>query len=59
VCDDAPVLYRRLIFGLILAAWRIWRRMPPKQRRQMLDAARRHGPRLASSVVRRRDRARS
>jgi hypothetical protein len=52
LCDDAPVLYR-LLFGFALAAWRVWRRMPPKQRQQMIGVVRRHGPRVASSIARR------
>jgi hypothetical protein len=30
-----------------------WRRLPPQQRQQLLLAARRSGPRVASSLVRR------
>ena len=36
-----------------LLAYRTWRRLPPEQRRAMLLAARRNGPRLASSLARR------
>jgi hypothetical protein len=32
--------------GLALTAWDLWRRIPPKQRKQLLSAARRHGPKL-------------
>jgi hypothetical protein len=52
VCDDALVLFR-LAFGFALAAWRIWRRMPPKQRQQVIGVVRQHGPRVATSVLRR------
>jgi hypothetical protein len=52
VCDDALVLFR-LAFGFALAAWRIWRRMPPKQRQQVIGVVRQHGPRVAGSVLRR------
>jgi hypothetical protein len=38
---------------IALLAYRTWRRLPPKQRRALLLAARRNGPRLASSVARR------
>jgi hypothetical protein len=37
--------------GLALTAWDIWRRLPPKQRRQMLDIARTHGPRVAAKAM--------
>ena len=40
--------------GLILTAYDLWRRLPPKQRQQLLDATRRHGPRLASRAAQRR-----
>ena len=30
--------------GLMLTAYDIWRRLPPKQRRQALKLARKHGP---------------
>ena len=40
-----------------LLAYRTWRRLPPEQRQAMLLAARRNGPRLASSLVRRSRRA--
>ena len=39
--------------GLALTAYDIWRRIPPAQRRQILSATRRHGPRLAASAVKR------
>ena len=37
--------------GLALTAYDIWRRLPKKQRRQILDAARKHGPRAAARVM--------
>ena len=39
--------------GLVLTAWDIWRRLPPKQRRRILDATRKHGPRIASQAAKR------
>jgi hypothetical protein len=38
--------------GLALAAWDIWRRLPPRQRKQILNIARKHGPRVAARVLR-------
>jgi hypothetical protein len=35
-------------WALTIAAWDIWRRLPPAQRRQLLIMARRHGPKLAA-----------
>jgi hypothetical protein len=37
--------------GIALTAWDIWRRLPPRQRQQMLDLARKHGPRVATRVM--------
>lgn len=42
---------------VVLLAYRTWRRLPPEQRQAMILAARRNGPRLASSLVRRSRRA--
>jgi hypothetical protein len=39
--------------GIALTAYDIWRRLPPKQRKQILASARKHGPRLASAAVER------
>ena len=36
-----------------LLAYQTWRRLPPEQRQAVIVAARRNGPRLASSLVRR------
>jgi hypothetical protein len=36
-----------------LIAYRTWRRLPPEQRQRIILAARRNGPRLASSLARR------
>jgi hypothetical protein len=34
-----------------VAAWDIWRRLPPQQRRQLLKLARKHGPKLAAKAA--------
>jgi hypothetical protein len=34
--------------SLALTAWDIWRRLPPRQRRQIIDIARKHGPKVAT-----------
>jgi signal recognition particle receptor subunit beta len=39
--------------GIALTAYDIWRRLPPKQRKQLLANARKHGPRIASAAVER------
>ncbi len=46
---------RRIVIALLLAAFRIWRRLPPEERRRVLDQVRTHGPRVAASL---RERAR-
>jgi hypothetical protein len=37
--------------GLALTAWDLWRRLPPRQRKQVLDLARKHGPKVAARVL--------
>ena len=37
--------------GLALTAFDIWRRLPPKQRKQVRDLARKHGPRVAANAL--------
>jgi hypothetical protein len=39
--------------GMALTAWDIWRRIPPAQRRRILQAAREHGPRVARAAAQR------
>ena len=54
MCEDARVIFaRRIVIALLLAAFRIWRRLPPEERRRVLDTMRRHGPRVASSIKQR------
>jgi hypothetical protein len=45
--------------GLALTAYDLYRRLPPKQRKQVLDLARKHGPKVASNALRVYSRARS
>jgi hypothetical protein len=55
-----PRLTRRIgPLGLALTAWDIWRRLPPRQRKQTLNIARKHGPRVAARVLRAGARARA
>jgi len=37
--------------GMALMAWDIWRRIPPKQRRMLMQQARKHGPTIARRAV--------
>ena len=45
--------------GLALTAWDIWRRLPPRQRKQLVNIARKHGPKVAARVLQARSRARA
>jgi hypothetical protein len=45
--------------GLALTAWDIWRRLPPKQRKQVISIARKHGPKVAAKVLQARARVRN
>jgi len=37
--------------GLALTAFHLWRRLPPAQRRQVMNMARVHGPKVAAAVL--------
>jgi hypothetical protein len=64
VCEDACVPVAALTFlvylmrrikptTVALVMFEAWRRLPPRHRQQLLLAARRNGPRVASSLIRR------
>ena len=36
--------------GLAFAAYRLWRRLPPAQRRRVFEQARKHGPTAAGAA---------
>ena len=38
---------RPTAWAVAIAAWDVYRRIPPKQRKQAFDLARKHGPKLA------------
>jgi hypothetical protein len=38
--------------GIALTAWDIWRRLPPRQRQQVLQLARIYGPKVATRALR-------
>jgi hypothetical protein len=42
------------VVGLALTAFDIWMRIPPNQRRQLMQQARKHGPRIARAAIERR-----
>jgi hypothetical protein len=37
--------------GVVLTAWDIWRRIPPRHRKTIVKQARKHGPRIAARVI--------
>ena len=37
--------------GMALAAYKLWRRLPPAQKRLVLDRARVHGPKAAAAAA--------
>ena len=43
-------------FWLFMLMYRMWRRLPARQRRQALELAGRHGPKVAARVLRSRRR---
>ncbi len=40
--------------GVAITAFELWRRLPPKQRKRVLQATRTHGPKIASALLARR-----
>ena len=44
--------------GIALTAYDLWRRLSPRQRKQVLEAARKHGPRIAAKAAERAARRR-
>ncbi len=42
--------------GLALTLVDLWRRLPPEQRQQAIEQARKHGPKLISKAMRARKR---
>ena len=45
---------RPTAWAVAVAAWDVWRRLPPKQRKQALGLARKHGPKIAKQIIRAR-----
>jgi hypothetical protein len=43
--------------GIALTLYDVWRRLPPRQRKMVLDMARRHGPKAAAALARQLQRA--
>jgi hypothetical protein len=41
-------------WAVAVAAWDVWRRLPPKQRQQAIGLARKHGPKVAKAIVKAR-----
>ncbi len=46
-----PLARRLGPVGLALTVYDVWRRLPPKQRRQLLELGREHAPRLAARAL--------
>jgi hypothetical protein len=37
--------------GLAITLYDVWRRLPPRQRKQLLQLARKHGPKAAAKLM--------
>jgi hypothetical protein len=47
-----PRLIRRPgAVGIAITAWDIWRRLPPQQRKMVIAAARKQGPKIAAAAL--------
>ncbi|HWN20705.1 MAG TPA: hypothetical protein VNP93_01925 [Gaiellaceae bacterium] len=40
--------------GVAITAFELWRRLPPSQRRRLLQATRTHGPKVAAALLAKR-----
>ncbi len=40
--------------GVAIALYETWKRLPPHHRARLMGMARRHGPRVAASIVKRK-----
>jgi hypothetical protein len=65
MCEDevVPGPFRLLTrragpIGVALTAYDVWRRIPKRQRRQLIEATRKHGPRVAAHLMQQRRRIR-
>ena len=47
-----PVARRAGPLGIALTLYDVYRRLPPKQRKQLLNLGRKHGPRIAARAMR-------
>jgi hypothetical protein len=56
LCDDdaVPRLRPTSPIGVALTAYELWRRLPKKQRKQLLRVTRTHGPKLAAALLSKR-----
>ena len=52
----AKMKLRPGVWALAVAAYDVWKRLPPKQRKQALSLARKHGPKVAKHIVKARAR---
>ncbi len=41
-------------WALAVAAFDVWRRLPPKQRQHAVSLARKHGPKVAKQIIKTR-----
>ncbi len=54
-CEDAPMpklLKRPGAVGLAVAAYELWKKLPPDQRRAVASHVRKHGPKVARAAAR-------
>jgi hypothetical protein len=45
------LLARRTVWTLAFTAYRLWRSVPPEQRRRIVEEAKKHGPRVARGAA--------
>ena len=56
MCEHSPMPRFRPTspLGLAFGAYHLWRRLPPAQRKRVLQTARTHGPKVAAAILAKR-----
>ena len=56
MCEHRPMARFRPTspLGLAFGAYHLWRRLPPAQRKRVIQTARTHGPKVAAAILAKR-----
>ena len=55
MCEHGSMRFRPTSpLGIAFGAYQLWRRLPPAQRKRVLQTARTHGPKVAAAILAKR-----